>query len=394
LTQGDLTNFGRCNPLAERGFEQKDPCGAASILLPQKNESLHRDVWGIWGEFGYSVFSPSSDGPSEHLVMARKLQIILMPDQAGTLKRLAIPKSLAIFGICCVIVWIGIISYIVVDYRSVTGPWTEFVRLGKENSEQKEMIRRMTEEIIQVAHDFGSLPEYAGQGEIGERLQEAFDEVQSHVSIAPHREGTPSLGPARESYRSLVREMHASLESLDRELDSLAALYNPRVLYALGGSPPSPPAAQNERDASEELETASRALIERQLRKIAREVGVAPGLALSMAKVESKFDHKAVSPKGAIGVLQIMPHVAREEYDVPAEKLFDPDTNIRIGLRVMKSLLQRFDHNLDLSLAAYNAGPSKVVEAGYQVPPIRQTQEYVKRVKQAMNEYDPPIWQE
>jgi len=47
------------------------------------------------------------------------------------------------------------------------------------------------------------------------------------------------------------------------------------------------------------------------LRKIAREIGVAPGLALSMAKVESQFDHKAVSPKGAIGVLQVMPHVAR-----------------------------------------------------------------------------------
>lgn len=87
-----------------------------------------------------------------------------------------------------------------------------------------------------------------------------------------------------------------------------------------------------------------------------------------------------------------MPQVARDEYDVSAERLFDPDVNIRVGLSFMKSLLQRFDHNLDLSLAAYNAGPSRVVEAGYQVPPIRQTQEYVKRVKQAMNEYGPRYW--
>jgi soluble lytic murein transglycosylase-like protein len=77
---------------------------------------------------------------------------------------------------------------------------------------------------------------------------------------------------------------------------------------------------------------------------------------------------------------------------VSAERLFEPDVNIRIGLTVMKSLLKRFDQNLDLSLAAYNAGPTRVVEAGYRVPPIRQTQEYVKRVKEAMSEYGPLYW--
>jgi len=111
-----------------------------------------------------------------------------------------------------------------------------------------------------------------------------------------------------------------------------------------------------------------------------------------MAKVESRFDPKAVSPKGAIGVLQVMPYVALGEYDVPAEDLFDPDVNIRIGLTFMKGLLKRFDQNVELSLAAYNAGPTRVVDAGYQVPPIRQTQEYVKRVKEAMNEYGSPSW--
>jgi soluble lytic murein transglycosylase-like protein len=185
--------------------------------------------------------------------------------------------------------------------------------------------------------------------------------------------------------------MHASLESLERELDALAVLYSPKVLYAVGGSAPE---GLGDPDVLKDVGTASRALIERQLRKIARELGIAPRLALSMAKVESKFDHKAVSPKGAIGVLQVMPHVAWEGYDVPAEKLFDPDVNIRIGLTFMKSLLRRFDQNLDLSLAAYNAGPTKVVEAGYQVPPIKQTQDYVKRVKQAMNEYGPLYWHE
>lgn len=321
--------------------------------------------------------------------MAKKLQIFLMPGETGTLKRVAIPKPLVVFGICCVALWIGIVSYIVADYRTVKGPWREFVRLGKENAEQKETIRRMTEEIIHVAHDLGGLPEYDGEGEIGERLLEAYDGVQAFLSAAPYRQESESPLPAQESYRSLVREMHASLESLERELDSLTMLYNPRVLYGIGGSPSD---GQGAPDIFEDLEAVNRALIERRIRKIARELGIAPRLALSMAKVESKFDHKAVSPKGAIGVLQVMPHMAWGAYDVPAERLFDPDVNIRIGLSFMKTLLQRFDQNLDLSLAAYNAGPTRVVEAGYQVPPIRQTQEYVKRVKEAMNEYGPPLY--
>jgi soluble lytic murein transglycosylase-like protein len=321
--------------------------------------------------------------------MAKKLQIFLMPGETGTLKRVAVPKPLLVFGICCVVLWIAILSYIVADYRSLRGPWGEFVKLSKENAEQKEEIRRMTEEMILVAHDLGGLPEYDGKGELGERLLEAYDSVQAVISPASQREQPPSLQQAKERYRSLVREMHSSLESLERELDSLSALYNPRALYAVGGSAPD---GQGSPDLFDDLEAANRALIERRLRRIAIELGIAPRLALSMAKVESRFDHKAVSPKGAIGVLQVMPQVARDEYDVSAERLFDPDVNIRVGLSFMKSLLQRFDHNLDLSLAAYNAGPSRVVEAGYQVPPIRQTQEYVKRVKQAMNEYGPLYW--
>jgi hypothetical protein len=321
--------------------------------------------------------------------MANKVQIFLMPSGAGRLKRVAIPKPLIVFGICCVVLWIGILSYVVADYRTVKGPWRELLRLQSENTEQREQIRHLTADIIQVAHDLQDMPEYDGRAEIGERLLEAYDDVQALVSSAPSENESTSPELVRESYRSLVREMHVSLESLDRELDSLAVLYNPRVLYALGGSASD---GQGRSDPLEDLQASNRALIERRLRKIAREVGIAPRLALSMAMVESKFDTRAVSSKGAIGVLQVMPNVAWQEYEVPPEELFDPDVNIRIGLTFMKSLLQRFDDNLDLSLAAYNAGPSKVVEAGYRVPPIKQTQEYVKRVKEGMNEYGPVYW--
>jgi hypothetical protein len=322
-------------------------------------------------------------------VMAKKLQIFLIPSGAGTLRRVAVPKPLMVFMICCVVFWIGVVSFIVADYRTVRAPWRELVRLQSENAQQKEEVRRLTAEVIRVAQDLGDLPEYDGQGEIGERLLEAYNDVQALVSSPSSRDRSEFSGSVRDSYRSLVREMHTSLESLDRELDSLTMLYNPKMLYALGGSPSE---GLSGSDAPEDLEAANRALIERRLRKIAREVGIAPRLALSMAMVESRFDQRAVSSKGAIGVLQVMPKVAWEAYEVPAEELFDPDVNIRIGLTFMKSLLQRFDDNLDLSLAAYNAGPSRVIEAGYRVPPIRQTQEYVKRVKEGMNGYGPVYW--
>jgi soluble lytic murein transglycosylase-like protein len=135
------------------------------------------------------------------------------------------------------------------------------------------------------------------------------------------------------------------------------------------------------------LADGNRATIRKKLRTVAMELGLSPRLALSMAKVESGYDHRAVSPKGAIGVLQLLPRYVCQEYDVTPDMLFDPEVNIRIGLEYMKWLLMRFDENLDLSLAAYNAGPRRVVEAGYGIPPIGETRDYVRKVKEAMRSY-------
>ena len=296
------------------------------------------------------------------------------------MRRMAIPRPLLVFGMVCLIAGLGLLSYIVVDYRTVNGPWRELLLLEKENAQQQEQLRAMTEEILLVAQELMGMPEYDGEGEIAQRLLVAYGDMERPLA---------SPRPVQAGYRSLVREMHASLDCLDRELDSLAQLYDPKSLYALGGSPADEGIGD---DLLMSPEAANRALMERRLRKIARERGVTPRLALSMAKVESRFDPKAVSPKGAIGVLQVMPHVALGEYDVSPEELFDPDVNIRVGLTLMKGLLKRFDQNVELSLAAYNAGPTRVVDAGYQIPPIRQTQEYVKRVKQAMDDYGSPSW--
>jgi len=123
-----------------------------------------------------------------------------------------------------------------------------------------------------------------------------------------------------------------------------------------------------------------------QLKQQALQLGLEPRLAISMAEVESGYNPNAISPKGAIGVLQIMPKVAWKDFKVSREMLFDPETNIRVGLSWLKSLLNRFDQDLDLSLAAYNAGASRVVKAGYQIPHIEETQAYVRNVRKIMEE--------
>jgi len=104
--------------------------------------------------------------------------------------------------------------------------------------------------------------------------------------------------------------------------------------------------------------------------------GVAFALIKAIIKTESDFNHRAVSPKGALGLMQIMPeNVKRLEIQDP----FDPAENIIGGARHFKSLLDHFTGDLSLSLAAYNAG-IKPVERCQCIPPFRETRDYVKKV--------------
>lgn len=134
------------------------------------------------------------------------------------------------------------------------------------------------------------------------------------------------------------------------------------------------------------LKMSGKKKIQRQVEKAAVEIGVDPRLAKAMAAVESGYDQRAVSPKGAIGVLQLMPRFFCRDSEITPEMLFDPDINIRVGLTHFKSLLEMFNDNVDLSLAAYNAGAQRVIEAGHMIPPFEQTQDYVRKVKKAMNQ--------
>jgi len=96
---------------------------------------------------------------------------------------------------------------------------------------------------------------------------------------------------------------------------------------------------------------------------IALAEGVEPGLAFRLVKVESRFDTRAKSRAGAVGLTQILPSTARlYEPGLTIEQLYDRDTNLRLGLRYLHDLLERYDDDLERALLSYNRGPSKVQE--------------------------------
>jgi len=108
-----------------------------------------------------------------------------------------------------------------------------------------------------------------------------------------------------------------------------------------------------------------------------------PDLIRAVIKVESDFDANALSRKGAMGLMQLMPDTARLHN---ITNVFDPAENIDGGVRHLRLLLGRYKGDLDLSLAAYNAG-SKAVEKHGGIPPFAETQEYVRRVLRYYDRY-------
>ncbi|NTW59797.1 MAG: lytic transglycosylase domain-containing protein [Nitrospirae bacterium] len=109
--------------------------------------------------------------------------------------------------------------------------------------------------------------------------------------------------------------------------------------------------------------------------------GVDPSLVHAIVKVESDFNPFAISRKGAMGLMQLMPQTAST---MNVRNTFSPHENIEGGVKYLRYLLDRYEGNLSLSLAAYNSGETSVKKWGT-IPPYKETQDYVKKIMQLYN---------
>lgn len=135
--------------------------------------------------------------------------------------------------------------------------------------------------------------------------------------------------------------------------------------------------------------------VEPLIHQIAGKQDVDPALVKAVMAVESGFNPAAVSPKGAIGLMQVIPDtgarfgVSADARRTIEQKLADPRTNITAGVRYLSWLMQQFPNNLELVLAAYNAGEGAVQRYNNRIPPYPETRQYVSTVLQFYRLYQP-----
>jgi soluble lytic murein transglycosylase-like protein len=122
------------------------------------------------------------------------------------------------------------------------------------------------------------------------------------------------------------------------------------------------------------------------IRDAALRRSLSPELVEAIARVESDFNPYEVSEKGALGLLQVMPETGAR-FGVTRERLFDPASNLAAGTAYLAWLSDHYRGDLDLILAAYNAGEG-AVDQHRGIPPYRETQQYVKRVRAALRHLD------
>ncbi|MGA1795258.1 MAG: transglycosylase SLT domain-containing protein [bacterium] len=124
-------------------------------------------------------------------------------------------------------------------------------------------------------------------------------------------------------------------------------------------------------------------LLDRIINRVSRIFDIDATLIKAVIKVESNFNPRAISRKGAKGLMQLMPKTA---YEMDVTDPFDPEENIFGGAKYLKYLLNKFDNNIEITLAAYNAGETVVLKCGG-IPSYRETKQYVRKVLKQYHSY-------
>ncbi len=163
--------------------------------------------------------------------------------------------------------------------------------------------------------------------------------------------------------RASSSTMRAARQAAQEVSDSVTNTPAPRSAKTASGKPESQPSSE---------------VVDNLIQTAATRHGVDPNLVRAIVRVESNFNPRAVSRKGAMGLMQLMPGTARS---LSVTNALDPNQNVDAGVRHFKSLLDSYNGNLELSLAAYNAG-SGAVRRNKGIPPYRETQAYVRKITQ------------
>jgi hypothetical protein len=173
--------------------------------------------------------------------------------------------------------------------------------------------------------------------------------------------------------------------------DKIQAFVNPngKVVFTnlVDNTPLPPPPVLVEKITTDVLAEEVPASLKTIVDTISKNHGVDPGLVRAVIKTESNFNRWAVSNKGAMGLMQLIPGTGKR-YGV--RDFFDPQQNVDGGVRYLKFLLEKFNGNLDLSLAAYNAGENLVERLG-RIPPIPETTNYVRKVRAIYKKKSAPV---
>lgn len=210
------------------------------------------------------------------------------------------------------------------------------------------------------------------------RVFDNFDTTGGVQIVLPPPPATPVVAPTKNNPKKLIKKTAqqqprtANIQD-GMGLQNVSAPMNPKLTMAAGNSLGG--------------FTTGDALIDSYIVESSIRYNIDPLLIYAQMHQESSFKRKAVSYKGASGLMQLMPATARR---FGVTSIFDPKQNIDAGIKYMRWLLNTFNQDLRLALAGYNAGEGAVMKYGWQIPPYNETQEYVRRITTRYNSIKNP----